>query len=124
MNNLIIMNNLVLYKTFLNERMRTIYIFVEFVYSNFAPLPFTWSALFCLKISLSISISEVFLICLNNSLLVEFFSINFSKEIAKLSSGLARSSANNSHLSFVHRLAIFVVSPFCLSLQPRPQSNF
>ena len=65
----------------------------QFLYSNFVALPFTCSALFCLKISLCISISKV---------LAYVFSANFSKEIEKLFSGSARTSANNSSLVSVH----------------------
>ena len=54
-----------------------------FVYSNFVAFPFTLSALFCLKILLPISISNVYLMCLTTSVLADFFSANFSKEIAK-----------------------------------------
>ena len=89
----IIMEHLILYQKFLNERMRTIYIFAQFMNFNFEALSFTQSALFCLKILLSISISKVFLICSNTSLLTDFFGDNFSKEIAKLFSGSARISA-------------------------------
>ena len=75
-----------------------------FVYSNFVGLPFTWSALFNLKISLFTSMSKVLLICSNTSLLADFFSVNFSKEIAKLFSRSARNSANTSSSFSVHHL--------------------
>ena len=112
----IIMNSLVLYQKFLNERRRTIYILLSFVYSNFVALPFAWSALFCLKISLFISISKVYLICSKTSLLADFFSVNFSKEITKIFSGSSRTSANNSRSFSIYRLAFFVVLPFLSAL--------
>ena len=89
-----------------------------FVYSNFVGLPFTWSALFNLKISLFTSMSKVLLICSNTSLLTNFFSVNFSKEIAKLFSRSARNSANTSSSFSVHHLVFcgfsFFVYPYNL----------
>ena len=98
----------------LNERRRTNYILPLFLYSYFIALPFTWSALFCLRISLFISISKVFLICWNITLLADSFSISFSKDIARLFSGSARTSANKSSLFSAHCLEFFVFLPFCL----------
>ena len=110
----IIMSNLILYQKFLNERRRTNYILPLFLYSYFIALPFTWSALFCLRISLFISVSKVFLICWNITLLADCFSISFSKDIARLFSGSARTSANKSSLFSTHCLEFFVFLPFCL----------
>ena len=104
------MNNLILYQTFLNGRRRTIYIFA--IVCLFIALPFTWSALICLKTLLSISISKVFVICWNTSLLADFFTANHSKETSKLFSRSARTSANNSSSFSVHRVAFFLVLPF------------
>ena len=50
---------------------------VQFANSNFVALPFTCSTLVCLKNLLSISMSKVLLICLNTSLLADFFRTNF-----------------------------------------------
>ena len=86
----------------------------QFVYFNFVALPFTWSASFCLMISLSISISKLFFDMTEYFIMTEYyiFSANFSKEIAKLFSESDRTSANNSSSFSVHRLAIFVVLTF------------
>ena len=105
----IIINNLILYQKFLNEKRRIIYIFgVVIVYYNFIALPFIWTAFFYFKISLSISISKVFLTWSNTSLLADLFSANFSKEITKFFSGWTRTSAHNSSSFSVHRRVFFL----------------
>ena len=103
----IIINNLILYQKFLNEKRRIIYIFgVVGVFYSVAF--FIWSAFFYFKISLSISISKVFLTWSNTSLLADLFSATFSKEITKLFSGWTRTSAHNSSSFSVHRRVLFL----------------
>ena len=101
----IILNNLMLYQKFLNGSRRTIYIFV---YPNFVALPFTWSALFCLAILLSISIQKYFWYVRILHYWLTFLVI----EIEKLFSGSARTSENNSSLFSFYRPAFSVALPF------------
>ena len=98
----IIMKNLILYQKSLNERRRTIYIFSEFLYSNFETLPFTWSALFCLKFPWSTFISLLYLF-LCAFVMLKVCSIS-PKEMTKLFSGLAGSFPNTSSSFSVHCL--------------------
>ena len=108
----IIMNNLILHQKFLNERKRTIHIFTDVCVFLFCRIAFYLVNIILFENFVMHFISEVFLICSNTSLLADFFSATFSNEIAKLFSRSARTSANNSSSFYVHRLALFVVSPF------------
>ena len=101
------MNKLILYQQFLNERRKKRALrngtLDEELFQN------------DLTEELTIENSNI-VINLTATLIVlekcQFICVNFSKEIAKLFSGSARTSANNSSSFSVLRLAFFVVLPF------------
>ena len=82
MNNLIIMNHLILNQKFLNERRRTIHIFTVVCVFEFCSIAFyLFSIILFERFIIHLLISNVFLICLNTSLLADlFFQISSKKQ--------------------------------------------
>ena len=107
--------SLILYQKFLSVKRKTIDISPLFVYSSFAALPLLGQYYSIWNFVIYFHLRSIFDM-LNNSLFVDFFSTNFSKETAKLFPGSARTSANNSRSFSVHCLVFFVVLHFLYAM--------